>query len=293
MILIAGGTGQLGTRVVELLTTRGLEVRVLTREPARAQHLKSDLTEVVPGDVENRADVVRAARGAGTIISAIHGFTGNKDHGPRAVDWKGNGNLIKAAKAGGAEHFILDSVQQAAPDHPGELYRMKYMAEQELRASGLAWTIIRPTAYMETWGKLVGEPLVKTGKTMVFGRGNNPINFVSAYDVARFVELAVVDPALRNAVIEVSGPENLTMRQVVSTFERETGKKGKVSSVPLPAMRVMSVLMRPVNAVMTRQIETGVMMDTRDMCADPSERCRRYPSIALTSLAEVVRRDYL
>ena len=47
---------------------------------------------------------------------------------------------------------------------------------------------------METWAKLVGEPLIKTGKTRIFGRGDNPINFVSVYDVARFVARAVVDP---------------------------------------------------------------------------------------------------
>ena len=67
---------------------------------------------------------------------------------------------------------------------------MKYSAEQELKASGLSWTIIRPTAYMETWAKLIGEPLVKTGRTRIFGRGENPINFVSAYDVAQFVACA-------------------------------------------------------------------------------------------------------
>ena len=67
---------------------------------------------------------------------------------------------------------------------------MKYAAEQALQASGLSWTIIRPTAYMETWAKLIGEPLVKTGKTRIFGRGVNPINFVSASDVAQFVASA-------------------------------------------------------------------------------------------------------
>ena len=48
---------------------------------------------------------------------------------------------------------------------------MKYMAEQKLKASGLAWTIIRPTAYMETWPSLIGEPLLETGRTRIFGRG--------------------------------------------------------------------------------------------------------------------------
>jgi nucleoside-diphosphate-sugar epimerase len=142
-------------------------------------------------------------------------------------------------------------------------------------------------------GALIGEPLLKTGKTRIFGRGNNPINFVSMHDVAQFVELAVVDSAMRGELVEVGGPENLSMRQFAQTFETVTGKVGKKSHVPLPMMRLMSVLMRPVNPTLARQIQAGVVMDTHDFSFDLSETSRRYPSISPTSLAEVVRRDYV
>jgi hypothetical protein len=72
-----------------------------------------------------------------------------------------------------------------------------------------------------------------------------------------------------------------------------SGKVGKKSHVPLPMMRLMSVLMRPVNPTLARQAQAGVVMDTHDFSFDPSETSRRYPSISLTSLAEVVRRDYV
>jgi uncharacterized protein YbjT (DUF2867 family) len=173
-----------------------------------------------------------------------------------------------------------------------ELARMKHAAEQQLKASELAWTIVRPTAFMEVWGTLIGEPLLKTGKTRIFGRGNNPINFVSVHDVARFVELAVVDPALRGELVEVGGPENLTMRQVAQTFGRVSGRAAKTTHVPLPMMRLASVLVRPVNPRLAGQIRAGIVMDTHDMTFDPSETVRRYPSIPHTSLEEVVRRDY-
>ena len=294
MILIAGGTGTLGTQVVRLLTARGLEVRILTREPARAEHLQSDLVEVVSGDVRVPAAVERAVDGATTAISAISGFGETGGSNSQTVDRQGNHNLIRAAQASAAEHFILVSVQGAAPDHPMELLRMKYLAEQELKASGLAWTIIRPTAYMETWGTLIGEPLLKTGKTRIFGRGNNPINFVSAHDVARFVELAVVNPAMRGELVEVGGPENLSLRQFAQTFETVSGKVGNKSHVPLAMVRLMSVLMRPVNPTLARQAQAGVVMDTHDSSFDPSETSRRYPSISpTTSLPEIVRRDFV
>lgn len=291
MILIAGGTGTLGKQVVRLLTERGLEVRILTREPSRVLRLGGHAA-LVAGDVRDAATVRRAMMGADTVISAIQGFAGPGGVSPESVDHQGNANLIGAARELGVGQFVLLSIHGAAPDHPMELFQKKALAEQELRASGVPWTIVRPTAYMETWLRLLGAPLVHSGATRIFGRGQNPINFVSAQDVAQIVTLAATDPALRNAVIEVGGPENLTMRQVVETVERETGKGGQVRSVPLPVMRVMATLMRPVKPALARQIRAGVVMDTRDMTFDASERAGRFPSIPLTTLAEVVRREY-
>jgi NADH dehydrogenase len=291
-ILVAGGTGRLGTEIVRLLTRHGLALRVLTRDRVRARSLEAPHVEIVVGDVRDSRAVERAAAGVRTVVSAVHGFAGVGATSPEAVDWRGNLNLIRAATAGGAEHMVLVSVQGAAADHPMELFRMKYRAEAALRESALAWTILRPTAFMETWATLIGEPLLRTGKTVIFGRGHNPINFVSVSDVARFAELAVVDPALRGAVVEIGGPENLSLRQVVDVFAREGGRRGTARHVPLPVMRLASVLMRPINPVIARQIRAGIVMDTVDMSFDARDRSQRYPAIPITTLAEVVRRDH-
>jgi uncharacterized protein YbjT (DUF2867 family) len=92
MILIAGGTGTLGTRIVRLLRARGLEVRLLVRNPTREP--EHDLVEVVLGDVLNPREVERATRGARIVVSAIQGFGGSGDYSPRTVDYQGNSNLI-------------------------------------------------------------------------------------------------------------------------------------------------------------------------------------------------------
>lgn len=176
----------MGRKVTRLLTARGLRVRVLTRKPERAGQEQNGLLEFVAGNVRDAHSVELAAESATTIVSAIQGFSGTGDDSPRTVDWQGNTNLVRAALAAGAEQFILVSVHAAAAGHPMDLFQMKYRAVQELRASGLAWTIIRPTSYMETWATIVGEPLVKTGHTRIFGRGENPINVISADDVAGY-----------------------------------------------------------------------------------------------------------
>jgi len=263
VILVAGGTGRLGTMVVALLRQRGLEVRVLTRDRSRAAHLSGANVEIVEADVRDLESVRRAVAGARTVVSAIQGFAGTKDGSPVTIDRDGNRNLILAGREAAVEQFVLVSVKDASPNHPAELMRMKYAAEQDLMASGLAWTIIRPTAYIETWCDVLGRPLLDKGKTQVFGRGLNPINWVSAADVAEFVALATRDPAFRGEVIEVGGPENLTMTAFVDIFRKEIGSSGNVGHIPPLAMRLMAVVMSLTNPGMARQIQMGVVMDTR------------------------------
>jgi uncharacterized protein YbjT (DUF2867 family) len=292
MILVAGGTGRLGTKVVKLLRQRGLEVRVLTRDRTRAGHLVDLGVEIAEGDVGDRAAVQLAVDGTRSVISAIHGFAGTKNASPATVDHEGNSNLIQAARKAGVDHLVLVSVQDASADHPMSLMRMKYAAEEELKTSGLAWTIIRPAAYMELWCDLLGRPLLEKGKTQVFGRGRNPINWVSTADVASFVETAIVDPALRGQTIEVGGPENLSVTEFLDVFRSETASHGKVGHVPLAGMRVGAIVMKLMDPSMARTIQGAIVMDTRPQSFDASETRRSFPSIPVTSLAEVVRRDF-
>src|SRR5438094_4371428 len=202
------------------------------------QEPRSLACEIVEGDVRDLTAVRRAVEGAQAVVSAIQGFVGTKDASPATIDRDGNRNLIRAAREANVDRFVLTSVKDAAPDHPMDLMRMKYAAEQDLKASGLAWTILRPTSYMETWCEVLGRPLLEKGRTQVFGRGRNPINWVSTADVARFVELAVVDRALDGQSLEIGGPDNLTMTDFVRVFKSESGWDGKIGHIPPMAMRI-------------------------------------------------------
>ena len=137
----------------------------------------------------------------------------------------------------------------------------------------------------------MGEPIIKTGKTTIFGRGNNPVNFVSVEDVAQYALFALQDPKACNCTIEVGGPENFTLNQVAEIFEKVAGRPANKSHVPLPVMRVMSVVMRPFNPALARQIAAGVFMDTADQTFDMSETLKLYP-VKLTRLEDYVRKSY-
>lgn len=290
-VLVAGGTGTLGKLVVGLLTARGVGVRVLTRRGGADDEVGGPHVEIAVGDVRDPRSVGRALEGVSTVVSAIHGFLDKE--GPRAIDRDGNAALVAAARAASVRRLILLSIAGAAADSPMELFRMKWAAEQDLKRSGLGWTIVRPTAYMETWLGLIAAPLIQTGNVRVFGRGRNRINFTSARDVADVVAAAVLDSTKDGSTIDVGGPEDLSFDDLVHVAEEATGRIATTTHVPLPMMRAMSVLMKPVDPILARQIQGGVFMDTADLSFATVIKGSASWVRGKTTLREVVERDYV
>lgn len=291
MILAIGATSSLGRLVVPQLLEKGEKVRAMTRTPEKAEDLRTLGAEVVKGDLRDPESVVKACRGIEKVIAMSHSFIGRGSSSPQIVDDKGNRGLIDAAKAEGVKHFVFTSVLGARGDHPIDFFQIKYKIEEYLKQSGLTYIIIRASAFMEFWASMVGQPIIDSGKTKIFGNGKNPINFVSVEDVAKFAVLALQNPEAQNRVIEVGGPENLTFEEVVNTFERVTGKTAKVSHVPLPAMRIMKVIVGAFNPALGRMITSGIHNDTADMTFDMKETVEKFP-VELTRLEDVVRKHF-
>lgn len=291
MILIVGATSKLGRALIPLLLAEGVPVRAMTRAPEKAEDLRNAGVEIVAGDLRDPASLAKACVGAEKVLAAAHAFLGRGNNIPEKVDWAGNRHLIDAAKAAGVKHFVFTSALGAGADHPVDFFRIKYQVEEYLRHSGLSYTILRPAPFMEMWAELIGQPVVTGGKATIFGRGKTPVNFVSVEDVARFAKIALENESAKKQIISIGGPENLTVEQVVEIFERVCGRRAKKSHVPLPLMRVMRWLTRPINPALSRQVAMGIFMDTADQAFDMSDTLKRYP-VELTRLEEVVRRRY-
>ena len=287
MILVAGGAGHLGAELVPLLAAAGRQVRVLTRDPERARRRFGQGPEIVAGDVRDPSSVELALDGVDCVVSAVTGF-GPGGAGPRAIDLEGNRTLIRLAESGGVDRFVLLSMHGAAPDHPLLLLRMKHAAEEALRASSLDWVILRPTVFMELWAGIVAGAVERTGRATVFGRGDNPVNFVSVRDLARFVELAAIDPALSRQEVDVGGPENLTLNEFARQIGTATVRAISVRHVPRAAMTVAGWVLQPLRPELSGLIQAAIAMDSLDMAFDASELQRRFPQIRLTRLADLV-----
>ncbi len=267
MILVAGGTGTLGVPLVRALAASGERVRVVTRDPGRADALLTSGIDVIIGDVRDPATLTRACTGCTSVVSAIHGFTGRRGSNPATIDRDANIALIRACREARAEHLTLISVYGAAPSHPMSLHRMKFAAEQALAASGLPWTVVRPTPFLETWIDLIGTEIPSQRRALVFGPGENPINFVSARDVADMTARAVHDERTQGQILEITGPEDLTFNEIATRLTASAGLPANTRHVPLAAMRAMSLLSRRLAPAFARQTQAAVVMNTTDMTA--------------------------
>jgi uncharacterized protein YbjT (DUF2867 family) len=284
-VLVCGGTGRLGTLVVSGLAARGLNVRVMTRDWQRAAHLKQ--VEVVLGDVRDQGSVAAAVAGVQVVVSAVHGFAGPGRVTPAMVDRDGNVHLIDAARSAGAD-VVLMSVVGAAAGSPMELFRMKHAAEAALAASGVPATVVRATAFLELWIDLLIKTAGRRNRPVVFGRGQNPINFVSVRDVAALVERVVPDPATRGHTFEIGG-NNLTLNELARMVAAARAAPNQPRHVPRGALRVMAATVGWVRPELRRQARAALAMDRADMTFDAAAVRTPFPDLPYTTATDLLR----
>lgn len=289
MILVVGATGNLGRKVVRSLLASGDQVRAMTRVVAKADELKALGARPVRADLTDPESLDFAMNGARVLVLAAHAFLGRGSQSSELIDDEGHRAIIDRAKGAGVEHIIYTSVMGASPNHPVDFWRTKARVEQHIRDTGVPFTIIRPSSFMEIYAyELIGKSIVNGKKVMLIGKGANPRNYVAAEDVAKVVVGALRVPSLRGETIDVGGPENLTPLQVVEIFERVTGKQAKVGHIPLGVARVLARVMKPVHPGLSRVAQAAVIAETTDQTFDPAQLRAKVP-VTLTTLEEWTR----
>ena len=239
MILVAGATGFLGREICRRLTAEGRKVRGLVRASSEAEvtaHLKAMGVELVKGDLRDRASLDIACRGADAVITTAT-TTRSRQPGDsiEATDQEGQNNLVAAAKAEGVRRFVFVSYSKHMDDD-GPLTRAKRSVEQSIRESGMRYTILRPTYFMEMWLSPSLGFDYSNAKATIYGSGNNKVSWVSLADVAQVAVRALDDDGPDTAV-ELGGPEALTPVEVVKIFEETSGKPFSLEHVPEDALR--------------------------------------------------------
>lgn len=252
-ILVVGATGALGRPAVRRLLERGVAVRALSRHPAQAADLAALGAEVVAGDLTDAASLQRACRGATRVLACAHGLLGRGRWRSDAVDDAGHRALLAAAREAGVERFVYTSALGARKDHPIDFFRTKAAIEGAVRASGLPFAILRPSAFMEHHvHNFNGKGLLEKGKAQLIGPGTKKRNFVAASDVAALALRALLDEPLPFTTLDIGGHGHFSGLDVVHLYAQAAGVEARVSHLPVAVARALAVLAQPVHPGMAR-----------------------------------------
>lgn len=291
MILVVGATGLLGSEICRRLRARNLPVRGLVRAGSAGEAaLRTMGVEISTGDLRRRADVKAACLGASAIISTATAM-GSKDKSLtlRAIDRDAQLQLVEFATAAGVSQFVYVSVtpnlQPSAP-----LVRYKREVERAVMASGMRWTILQPSVFMEVWlSSLLGWD-INAGKAMIFGAGVAPLSWISVWDVAEYAVRSLEDPRLANRAVPLGGPHALAPNAVVELFEQVSGRKFSAKHVPPTVLRIMSPIMALFNEGAASGMSMGAQSAGGDVIDSPLQRELGLPLTTLHDYAARVVR---
>jgi uncharacterized protein YbjT (DUF2867 family) len=239
MILVAGATGNLGGEICRQLREHGKPVRAFVRttsDPVKVENLKQSGAELVSGDLRDPASLDAACQGVDTVITTVTTVL-SREPGNRidTVDQVGQKNLVDAARKAGVARFIYTSYSSNI-DVDCPLTTAKRSVEHHLKASGLNYTILQPSYFMEVWlGPFLGFDIANA-KAQIYGSGESKISFISLGDVARFAVEAVDNPAAQNSTLPLGGPEPVSPLEVIRMGEELSGRKFEVQLVPIEAL---------------------------------------------------------
>ena len=222
IIAVTGATGQQGGAVARKLLADGWKVRALTRDvdkPA-AQELASLGAEIFEGDMDDRAELDAAFKGAYGVFSVQNfwlpnvGFEGEIKQGKNVAD---------AAKAAGVQHLVYSSVGSAHRGMGQKHFDSKWEIEQYIQSLDIPYTILRPVAFMDNYNWTRAYILNGT----LTGRGLRPekgVQMIAVEDIGVFTALAFANPQeFLGKTIELAGDE-LTEPQTAEVFSRVIGR---------------------------------------------------------------------
>jgi uncharacterized protein YbjT (DUF2867 family) len=292
-VLVTGGTGFIGPKVVHALRAREHDVRALVRRPDRARTLAAWGCELAEGDVTDAASLGQAVDGCDAVVhlvSIIKGSAGDFDR----VMVKGTESLIGAAKEGGVSRFVLMSALGVNEQNRDLVayFRSKWAMEQSLGASGLEHVVFRPSFVFGKDGGVL-PMFVRQVKlaplTPVVGSGEVRLQPIWVDDVAQFFAQAVDTPAAADRTFEIGGPEAVTWNAFYARVKKVLGVRRGTMHLPVGLVRAgAAVLERLPGAPITRD-QLTMLDEGGDNVCDNGPALTTF-DVDLVGLDEQIRR---
>ena len=226
VILVTGATGNVGGTVISNLTARGANVRALVRDASKAQSLKSAGVDVVEGDMEKPETLDAAFRGVDKVFLLT----------PVSPDAAAqSSNAIAAAKRSGRPHIVRMSAVKASHNSPTRIGRAHAETEDELKASGLPYTILEPQFFMQNT-MMAAQTVASEGVVyMPFKEGR--LSMVDIRDIGEVAARVLTEDGHEGQTYTLTGPATISFHDVAAGLSKALGKEVSYVDVPLEAGR--------------------------------------------------------
>ena len=223
LILVTGSTGNTGSGLVPALVAGGARVRALVHTSARAEALRRQGTEVVIGDLGKPETLAAAVAGVDRIYMCLYNGPEQAVHGR---------NLIAAARKAGRPHIVHHS---ASGSDRSRIIRDIAEVETALRASGLPWTIIRPTFYLQNM--LMAVPTVASHGTIYLPMKQGRMAMTDVRDIVDVAARLLLDGGHEGQAYSLTTPEAFTIADFAGALAAELGTPVQYVDVPINAAR--------------------------------------------------------
>jgi uncharacterized protein YbjT (DUF2867 family) len=273
MILVTGGTGFIGPKIVRKLRAEGKDVRCLVRDRGRGRQLESRGAELVEGDVTDHVSLDRAVAGCDAVIHLVAIIAGRPRDFERVME-QGTRNLVEAARVAGVRRFVLMSALGTSEATRGLVpyYRAKWEMEQTVRESGLEHVIFRPSFVFGPDGGVL-QQFTRIARlspvTPIVGSGRQRLQPIWVEDVAAYFAAAVDKPEAAGRTFEVGGPDVVTWKEFLERLKRVRGIRRPSFHVPTRLVRAQAVVLErlpnpPVTRDQLTMLEAGDNVVTND-----------------------------
>jgi len=270
MILVTGGTGFVGTHLIRRLRSDDISVRAVVRDPDKAQTLRELGVDVVKGELADKSSLERAAAGAERVVHLVGIIQEAAEATFSGIHVEGTRNLLEASKKAGVRHFFYQSALGTRPGAKSRYHKTKWEAEELVRASGIAFTILRPSLIYGPGDQFtirLSEMIRMSPVLPVIGTGKSRTQPISVDDVVACIRKIIISDSFLNEMYEVGGPEQLTYEEVTQTIADALGVRRPTVHMPLffvrTAARMLEALL-PRPPVTTDQL---IMLQEDTVCS--------------------------
>jgi uncharacterized protein YbjT (DUF2867 family) len=226
MILVTGATGKTGAETVRLLQQRGSAVRALVRDRTKAEAMLGSGVDLAVGDLDQPETLTPALRGVEKLFLCSSPDT-------RMADLQHN--ALVAAREAGVRHVVKISAIGVSPGSKFSLGRQHARTEREMKDSGMAWTILQPTFFMQNFLGHAGS-IAAEGK-MYAPAADGRAALVDARDIAEVAAAALAESGHESQTYVVTGSDSLSHSEVAARIGAAIGKPVAYVQVPADAAK--------------------------------------------------------